>query len=81
MENTSYNHGSNLLAVDEEEAVEKTFHTKNMVCSGYQREMGMMQGIGVSKSNGAFLSMVYIVQVAVFPEIQRPSESSPIEWC
>lgn len=58
MENVSYNHGSNLLAVDEEEAVEKIFHTKNMVCSGYQREMGMMQGIGVSEINGAFLSLV-----------------------
>lgn len=44
MENTSYDHGSNLLAVEEEEAVEETFHTKNMVCSGYQREMGMISG-------------------------------------
>lgn len=40
MENTSYDHGSNLLAVEEEEAVKETFHLKNMVCSGYQREMG-----------------------------------------
>lgn len=44
MENTSHDHGSNLLAVEEEEAVEETFHTKNMVCSGYQREMGMISG-------------------------------------